>query len=355
MLTYNGQVTCISHLMQAQEHIHKLLKTAAIHQLSYQDEEALEKIGLETFITRRLFSKKFRKWKLDPACIERTTQAVAAKISANEPIAVVYPQGGYKLWRLPSSPRADWAEFFVMAYVLEYVAPIAAAYQPGVKVVFYLHTLLMELHDNLTTEEIAAYGDSLQAIITAFQAYCPTNITIEILRDADIYSREEYSVAIEAGREQAVAEFAKWPPERKANYARMAKLNIKWQGRERWDLLTEPEKQDKLNQAALYEIAGTQNLPRVSEKVKSPHNVLVFTKPTPDFIGIGSTHSSVAKYWVGYGVLENDGRRFFERVLSPSQWENCKKTEYHTENIALPNLEFLPELCVFPRLDFSKA
>lgn len=341
--------------MQAQEHILKLLKTAAVHQLSYQDEEVLEKIGLHSFITHRLFSKKFRKWKLDPACIERTTQAITTKIAAHEPITIVYPQGGYKLWRLPSSPNADWAEFFVMAYLLEYIAPIAAAYQPGVKIIFYLHTLLMELHDNLTTEEIAAYGESLQAIIAAFQAYCPTNITIEILRDADIYSREEYFEALETGRQQAVAEFAKWPPERQADYTRMANLNIKWQGRERWDLLNELEKQDKLYQAALYEIAATQNLPRVFEKVKSPNNVLVFTKPTKDFIGIGSTHSSVAKYWVGYGVLETDGQRFYERVLSPSQWENCKKTEYYTEKITVPKLEFLPELCIFPRLNFSKA
>lgn len=341
--------------MQAQEHIDKLLKTSARHQLTYQDQEAIDKIGLETFVTQRLFSKKFRKWKLDADCIARTTKAVAAKIATNEPLTIVYPQGGYKLWRLPSSPHADWAEFFVVAYLLEYIAPIAAAHQPGVKLVFYLHTLLMELHDNLTTKEIATYVDSLQKIITAFLAYCPTNITIEILRDVDIYSRDEYFTALETGRKQATTEFAQWPPERQADYTRMAKLNIKWRGSERWDLLNESEQQNKLYQAALYEIAATQNLPRVFEKVKSPENVLVFTKPTKDFIGIGSTHSSVAKYWVGYGVLETDGQRFYERVLSPSQWENCQKTEYHTESITITGIEFLPELCIFPRLDFSKA
>lgn len=341
--------------MQVQEHIYELLKTSALHQLTHQDQEVIDRIGLETYITRRLFSKKFRKWKLDPACIERTNQAITAKITANKPLTIIYPQGGYKLWRLPSSPHADWAEFFVVAYLMEYIAPIASAYKPGVKLVFYLHTLLMELHDNLTTDEISKYIDSLQKIITAFQKYCPTNISIEILRDADIYSREEYFSALETGRQQAVTEFAKWPSERQADYTRMAKLNIKWQGRERWDLLSEPEKQDKLYQAALYEIAATQNLPRVFEKVKSPENVLVFTKPTKDFIGIGSTHSSVAKYWVGYGVLETDGQRFYERVLSPTQWENCQKSEYHTENIAISGLEFLPEICIFPRLDFSKA
>lgn len=331
------------------------LTQAGTHSLSPNDIDSIETRGIQLFVLSRLFSKKFRKLKLDPACIERTEKAVQQKMTTNQPITIIYPQGGYKLWRLPSSPNADWAEFFVVAYLLEYVAPIAAAYKPGVKIVFYLHTLLMELHDNLTTAEITSYVNSLHEIIAAFQAHCPTNIELSILRDADIYSREEYFEALEKGKVIAAQDFAAWPPERKAEYRRMSELNIKWQGNERWDQLDEKGKEEKIYQAALYEISATQNLPRVFEKVKSPDNVLVFTKPTKDFIGIGSTHCSIAKYWVGYGVLETDGQRFYERVLSPSQWEHCQKTEFHTEKISLPNLDFLPEICIFPRLDFSKA
>ncbi len=341
--------------MLAQDYLHHRLTAAAHHTLDARDEQSLETIGVEQFILSRLFSKKFRKWKLVEACTARTKVAVQTCLTNQQPIRVVYPQGGYKLWRLPSSPTADWAEFFVVGYVLEYLAPIAAAYKPGVELVFYLHTLLMELHDNLTTEEISAYVNSLQIILDKYQQHCPKNITLKILRDADIYSREEYLVALEKGKNDAGKEYTNWPSDKQTRYRGMAELNIKWQGKERWDLLDETKKEEKLRDAALYETAATQNLPRVFEMIKSTDTVLIFTKPTEDFIGIGSTKTSMAKYWVGYGVLETDGQRFYERVLTPSQWEHCKTSEFHTEPINLIDLPNLKSVHIFPRLDFSKS
>lgn len=341
--------------MTVQTYLRNRLTTAAHHELDQNSQRILSEIGMEEFIASRLFAKKFRKWKLDDACVARTKHAIKTQVSAEQPLQIVYPQGGYKLWRLPSSPTADWAEFFVVGYVLEYLAPIAAAYKPGVEVTFYLHTLLMELHDNLTTAEINLYVSSLQTILDEYQKHCPQNIQLKILRDADIYTRDEYFQALEKGKELAAKDFATWPAERKADYRRMSELNIKWHGNHRWDLLSEVEKEQKIYNAALYEIAATQNLPRVFETVNAANKILLFTKPSKDFIGIGSTKTSVAKYWVGYGVLETDGQRFYERVLTPSQWEHCRQAEFHTEKVTLIKLPNLQSIHVFPRLDFSKS
>lgn len=341
--------------MNTQSYLRHRLTDSAHYQLTEHDILSIEKIGINSFILSRLFSKKFRKWKLDENCIARTKLAVETQVTKNQPLKVVFPQGGYKLWRLPSSPTADWAEFFVMAYVLEYLSPIAAAYQPGVEIVFYLHTLLMEIHDNLTTAEIDAYIQSFQKILTNFQQYCPKNISLKILRDADIYSREEYFAALEKGKEKAVVEFSNFPQAKQSDYRRMAELNIKWHGNERWDLLDAAEKEVKIRNAALYEIAATQNLPRVFEIIKTPETVLVFTKPNKDFIGIGSTKTSMAKYWVGYGVLETDGQRYYDRVLTPSQWENCQHIKFETKSVEVIDLPNLQSIKIFPRLHFSKS
>lgn len=121
---------------------------------------------------QRLTSKKFRKTKMDDVCVARTKSAIHLRVSQNQSLKVVDRQGGYKLWRFPSSPEADWAEFFNIAYMTEYLLPLARNYQPGVELVYYMHTLLMELHDNLTTAEIQEYVDSFDNLIHGFKSIC---------------------------------------------------------------------------------------------------------------------------------------------------------------------------------------
>lgn len=297
---------------------------------------------IQAAIYQRLTSKKFRKTKMDEACVARTQHAIAARVANNEPLKVMYPQGGYKLWRFPSSPEADWAEFFTIAYLVEYLLPIARQYKPGVELVFYMHTLLMEVHDNLTTQEIQAYVDSFQKLIGAFSEYLPGNFKISMLRDADLYSREEYFETLEQGRSTAEQQYASWDEAKKQTYLRMAALNIKWDGKEQWHLLSEAKKQQKLHAAAVYELAAVSSLEKVAKVVKAPENVLVFTKATPDFIGIGSLKNSVAKYWVGFGVLEtNQKGELKPRILSPSQYERALTLPYETVPCAvLPGKNF---------------
>jgi len=320
--------------MDVQSYLDNQLKSAGKYQLTPDDEKLLEK-GNVDFVVAKLMSKKFRKWKLDPACIDRTRKAVEIQVKKNLPIKVIFFQGGYKLWRFPTSPESDWAEFFNLAYVLNYVAPLATAYKPGVELIYYCHTLLMETHDNLTTEEIKAYMDSFAHLQSEFQKYLPKNIKLSILRDADIYSRDEYFKALEEGKVKAEQDIKSWPEARVKDFERMATLNIKWNGKEDWSKLSEEGKQEKIHQAALYEQAATSNLPKVMEMVKSPDTILLFTKASPIFIGIGSTYTSMAKYWVGTGVLQDHKDSFIPRILTPSQYEKAMSLKH--KSVAVKN------------------
>lgn len=333
------------------EALHNLLIQGKIQSIQNQSI-----VNFESFIYKRLTSKKFRKTKMDEACAARTKTAIHNRVSHNQPLKVVYPQGGYKLWRFPSSPEADWSEFFNIAYLIEYLLPIIHNYKPGVKLVYYMHTLLMELHDNLTTAEIQAYVDSFQRLIDEFQKYLPKNFTISILRDADIYTRDEYFQRLEEGKNKAAQEYENWPETKKQDYIRMAKLNIKWQGKENWTKLSEKEKQQKLNDAAHYEMAATSNLERVFELVKTPDNVLVFTKATKDFIGIGSTKTSMAKYWVGFGILETSNNGQLQpRILTPSQYESAIKQRLKSITTTLLTGKNFKKILVFDKVfDFKK-
>jgi hypothetical protein len=200
----------------------------------------------------------------------------------------------------------------------------------------------MERHDNLTTEEGTAYVNSFETLLNEFRKYLPKNVSISILRDADLYARDEYFAALEKGKTLAEKEYETLPQARKDDLARMANLNIKWQGKEDWTHLNEIKKAEKIRIAALYEMAATSQLSRVAEQVKAPNKVLLFTKATKDFIGIGSTKASIAKYWVGFGVLQKKAANYLPIVLTPSQYDLVMKqpfTKVSVDLVKLPNFD----------------
>jgi hypothetical protein len=207
----------------------------------------------------------------------------------------------------------------------------------------------MELHDNLTTEEIQKYQDGFERILASFREILPKNFSITILRDADLYSREEYFALLEEGKRESQVDYDAFTQEKKDDYRRMSMLNIKWDGKEDWTKLNEKQREQKLIDAALYEIAATQKLQRVFEKVKSTDNILVFTKATPDFIGIGSTKASFAKYWVGFGAVRRRKDSYEMLVLTPSQYSSVmmSKHQIHTVKTKIP-LETLQEVLEVP-------
>jgi hypothetical protein len=339
----------------APDFLSELLTKSGHYKLNPEDTALLEKNGINEFIYSKLTSKKFRKFKMDEACIERTKNAIHLRIENNEPVNIVYPQGGYKLWRLPSSPTVDWAEYFNISYVLEYIASIAAAYKPGVHIVYFMHTLLMELHDNLIVDEIQDYVDSFENLLQEFRKYLPANISISILRDADLYSRDEYFQALENGKTRAEEKYKTWDEKQKIRYAKMSELNIKWNGKEDWTKLSKTRKEEKIYLAALYETAAMSELTRINEKVKPANNVLVFTKGTPAFIGIGSTKASMAKFWVGFGVLQIKDDSFLPIILTPSQYTDALKSDYENIPVNLINYTNFNEILLFKKpFDFSK-
>jgi len=154
----------------------------------------------------------------------------------------------------------------------------------------------------------------------------PENFNISILKDADLYSRKEYFAKLEQGKAQAEEAYKTWDETKKISYSKMAKLNIKWDGQENWQDLSDKARQEKIYQAALYETSAITTLDKVVSTVKSPENILVFTKATPEFIGIGSAKNSVAKNWVGFGVFETNAKGVLQpRILTTSQYSEALK------------------------------
>ena len=123
---------CYFTYMNPEEYLQKELKTCSQYTLTKQDKLSLEQQGMADFIFAKVSSKKFRKWKLPEETVTQIKQAIKINVKNNTPIKFTFPFGGYKLWSMPSAPEVDWAEFFMIAYYHQYLAPIAAVYKPGV-------------------------------------------------------------------------------------------------------------------------------------------------------------------------------------------------------------------------------
>jgi len=334
-------------MKSVQSYLENRLKNCSSYSLTDSDRENIETKGIESYLFNKLTTKKFRKWRLDPACEARTKKAIHIAVSHNKPIHVVYFLGGYKLWRLPSSPEADWAEFFNIAYVLEYLSPIAAAYKPGVILSYFTHTLLMERHDNLDITEINTYMNSLQIILNSFLKYTPVNMTARIWRDEDLYGRDEYFKALDEGLEDAKKQYELASAEKQMNWQKLGRLNIKWKGKEDWNGLNEEEKKKKIVKGIYFEIAAVNVLKRFQMTAKGEDKVCIFTEASPLFIGTGSTKNSIVKHWTGFGVLEKRNENYEDRILSPSQLEQVNTIPSKTFPISLIPLSNLKQISLF--------
>ena len=66
--------------------------------------------------------------------------------------------------------------------------------------------------------------------------------------------------------------------------------------------------------------------------------ILVFSQPLPSgtMISLGTTKSSIAKFWVGVGALKTSGESYKEIILSPKQLEDAN---YIWQDIHINGLE----------------
>lgn len=339
-------------MLKVQTFLSNLLEGAGEYALMEADAEIIEKKGLQSYIIAKLFSKKYRKWKLEEQCIKLVESEVDESLTKERPIDVFFAQGSYKLWRVHSAPKVNWAEYFNLAYLISYVAPVAAAYKGGVNLTYYFLTVLPQTHNNLSESEVVAYIESFQALIDQFKPYLPSNIKIRIERDLDKHSRAQYNKALKSALVLADKEFYAWPQTKQDDYIRRANLNIKWDGVEDWTKLTDQEKIEKVKRAVLYEYAATQV---ILEKDKIKRGVILSTLPKDDSIGVGSTSTSIAKHWVGVGALEESKGNLYPRILSPSQYEYANQLKHETVKLSLIPGEEFKSIEVFPKhFDFSQ-
>lgn len=282
---------------------------------------------LADYIFRTVMSKKFRKFSVIPEYIPHIRGAIENSIKNNLPIKFAIPFGAYKLWRLEESPEVDWAELFTLMYYAKWLKPITEVYKPGIWFDFSSDEVIVERLNNTPKSDTEAYAKSFNTVLNFLKKYLPENMKFTITPVRSLYTPQEFEKDLlhEITKMQDEQGLPKLDDTRK----KMVEMNVKLKPDQDKDPLWR-EKTELLHQA-YYNISRRRPYTRAKDKI------FVWCNRAKDgkAVSVGTTKTSVAKFWVGVGALKKTNDGFIEYILSPSQLE---KTKFNWELILIDGL-----------------
>jgi hypothetical protein len=287
---------------------------------------------LANAVYKLLASTKFRKYALSPEYAQYVKDAVHASVAANEPINIVFFGGCYKLWRLDEAPEADWAELFAYMYFTRWLKPICAIYKPGVWFDFLLDDYIVPRLNNIPEADVETYRASRAMVLSFIKPYQPDNLTMTHTSEGGLFAtRKEYENSLE----QAIKEVAGSLPGGLPNLSEAEAASVELNTRTTPEQLADPKWREKVELLhSSYYVARN----KTGYYAPETHKIIAFTQPFAPGkpLAVGSTSHSVAKYWVGTGVLKprNDGS-LYQTVLSPNQ---LKSSQFDWHGIEVPGL-----------------
>lgn len=336
--------------MDVKNYLENQIKKSGHYELTEQDNKLLEK-GVEDFIFRKLMSKKFRKWSLPEAVQKMIREDIADRVKNQKPIKLTLAYGGFKLWRLTSSPEVDWSEFFYIAYHLKYMAPIAATYKPGIHLEFSSGDIAVTTMNNVPREDVDRYDASMRTMVEVFTPHLPENISIGVSRLRDLFDSEEtFIYEGEKLRESARKAFTE--DNHLAEEFRLGALqNIQLEGgREDISHLSEAGLADYRARASEI-VFAMYEMPQIAAIGDDEGINLMATNidlPIP-MITTGCSKYSTAKFWAGLGVLAENNDSYADYVLTPKQWDKLKDQPHETMPVDLVPLDNCKEILVYPK------
>lgn len=277
------------------------------------DRVSVEKGQLADYVTVKIMSKKFRKYAVDEAMKSHIEQVVKNAMAKNEPINFVWVFGGYKLWRIPTTPSVDWAELFSMIYFANWLKPITGAYEPGVIFDFYSDDVIVSRMNNILENDIQSYLKSFQELLTFFKSYLPANMSFTFHRVADQYGEGEFDKELTMNIEKLKHDLSGGLPQMDETRKALVELNVRLKPKQDQD----PKWREKVLLIHDAYAMASKRRPYYRNEQK----IMVLNTPVHGVIAVGTTKSSVAKFWCGMGVLEKRDETYYEKILTPKQME----------------------------------
>ncbi len=271
-------------------------------------------------ILKALMSKRFRKFSIPEKNQNIIRAAIEKNIANGEPVKIAWPFGGYKLWRLDETPEADWAELFTIMYIARWLKPVCALYPHGVVFTFWVDEVVISKMNNIPQSDLDAYQASFNDLLMFIEPWLPSNLAFEVFLERAQY---ESAQAFETGLANEMEQLAKTRATNPQPLSDASRNSIEMNVKPSPEQLKDPLWREKVDlmHYAYYNLQEKQNRLRPAYTTA---NITAFTTFfEPNVIPIGTTKTSIAKFWVGVGALQRRDDGFIETILSPSQLDRA--------------------------------
>ncbi|MCL2280333.1 hypothetical protein FWC31_00375 [Candidatus Saccharibacteria bacterium] len=280
--------------------------------------------GLEDEIVRLILSKKFRKYAVSEEERAKINNDVHSRVANNESIQIKYVFGGYKLWRLDETPEVDFAELFFLIYCVKWLKPVCGIYPAGVEFELVLDDVIVPIMNNIPPEDLIKYRESLQKLIDFISQFTPKNLQISFKRVGDLYgTHDEFLEDLE----KSLAE-TEMPKKLTAEQIATIELNVCTSRNQKEDAFWREEIQH------IHDAYMGISRRRPYYRRDGVFDALASRPPMGRLI-IGTTKTSIMKFWVGVGALKPKGDSFDMAILSSNQLANA---DFNFESVSIDGL-----------------
>lgn len=313
------------------------------YQTSEDDKKQFSRDKIE-YIFRKLDRKKFRRKQMGEEAKKNLRNKIKISLDEGKPIHLVIPFGGYKHYWNPSHPEPDWAELFHFRYVTDYVLPVLALYEPGVFIEYISEDLILPRMNNYPDETIETYISKFREILTWYKQFVPKNLNLDFFRVSERCDKDKIIKEVEDLLPERRIAFDKLSDVEKEQQLHRSYRSLYWNGKKDLTKLTEEEKQNRIIESRLIELAyyDTESKPEYLGNYlgENDHICICFSFGKSidnafDDLTLGSSYGSIVDYWIGRGLLENPDKPH-PRIISAKQYEQVKdKSEIINVNIGL--------------------
>jgi len=299
-----------------EEFLTKFIKNKADYKLSPEEEKALKFEGVGKFVFNKLNSTKYRAQATSQDYLDKIADKISLSINHNLPIHLTLPFGATKNPYLVTAPGIDWGEVFDIAYIRDYLAPIAKAYKHGV-ILEYISVAIFEEHVNrIPQKDVDLYDKEFTNLIKFYQDYIPKNLQLKYSRVSDSFDQKETNRLIDLKKDELRKNWNKQAKEVIERKLFRAKRNCVYDPNDK--NLNTILLESALGHDAFCSECWTTDSPPWDKKdmIALGHN---YTSGWA--IHVRSTPGSSVNFWSGVGVLEQRGEKYIPTVLSPSQYK----------------------------------
>lgn len=308
--------------MDANAFLKSYIEDQSAYNLSKDDEKTIKYQGIQAFILNKLNSSKYRSQKTSSDYEEKVRAKIKLCVTHEKPIHILLPFGAYKNPNIATSPHISFAEVFNIAYLRDYLKPIAKAYKPGVILEYWSVAVFQRKVNRVPVEDTSAYDREFSKLMKFYQKFLPKNLRLEYSRTEDDISRDVIEEQLDMKVQEIRKTWYKQPKDVIDVKLKKAERNVKFPALR----LASSVKNKMILESAMYHDAFVSECWAFDHAKWDTKSIITLGHYGTSgwAIRVRSAPLSTVHFWSGIGILYKKSGSYLPTILSSSQYAKIK-------------------------------